>query len=214
MHWVNGTMRFTRSSSSLTFHGALLLLWSAACNAAHGPDAGTDGVTASGRGGAVVGGHVEHPGSAGAKGGAGGSQSGTSRAATAAAGASGARMGASTGGATASAGRSAPPECIVPLDQSGCEATYDEAVKAIDCSKSGFMRYSLSACDARRALHISVVDVGMTCSYDAAGNLVAAMTCSKPIGNCGCSVSGDARPRAPSCQTDVVDPCAEDAGTP
>jgi hypothetical protein len=104
------------------------------------------------------------------------------------------------------------PECIVPLSESGCAAIYDDEVSSIDCSKAHYDQTTLYSCGDRRAVSIFVIDVGQTCWYDRAGKLVAAGTCSKPIGNCNCFVSGDTNPVTCD-KSEPVDACAEDAGT-
>jgi hypothetical protein len=74
------------------------------------------------------------------------------------------------------------------------------------------LRTFLTACGAQRLVSTADVDVGQTCNYDTTGALVAASTCSKPIGGCNCFYAGEIDPNA--CKGVVsVDACDVDAGS-
>jgi hypothetical protein len=118
------------------------------------------------------------------------------------------------GSPTSSAGRGAvPAQCRVELSKSGCPATHDAAIAAIDCSQPAPRRYSLQTCESLRYVYESYIDVGQTCSYDFTGKLVSSSTCSKTVGGCNCFVGGELNTQP--CQNSVtVDACEVDAGTP
>lgn len=121
---------------------------------------------------------------------------------------------AGSGGSSAGGSTSALPECVRPLNESQCAATYDTALASIQCgSPTGLLQYSAGTCGALRVFGTFEVDVAETCYYDSSGALISGSVCSKTTGNCNCFIYGSETAHSPPCKDLVLtDPCTEDAG--
>jgi hypothetical protein len=118
---------------------------------------------------------------------------------------------AATGGSAALKDADAGSECTVPLERSGCPASYPAALAAIECAQPIAQETRVADCGALHTVQFTQVDVGLTCMYDTAGILVRSSECSKPIGGCSCFIGGDTNFQACSI-VGLKDACGADAG--